>query len=350
MDNWKKTLILPDATIREAVATIDAGGVHIALVVASDGTLQGVITDGDVRRGILAGVSLEASVTQLMNTSPATVAEDEDLQQVVALMRQLHRYQIPVLDKAGRVVGLRVLTDLLQPEKNETPVVLMAGGLGMRLRPITDDVPKPLVQVGSKPILETILESFVSQGFYRFYISVNYKAELIKAHLGDGSHWGVDIVYLNEETQRGTAGSLSLIPQEELPGQVLVMNGDLLTKLNFGQLLDFHRRHQSAATLCVREYDYQIPYGVVENEGHRMVSIREKPVQRCLVNAGVYVLEKQALAYIPAHGSFDMTDLFDRLVQDGRKATVFPIREYWLDIGRVEDLTRASDDFNKIFS
>lgn len=347
MLDWQKTLIAPSATLREALSTIDTGGVHIALIVDENRVLKGVLSDGDVRRGLLKGVLLEEPVTRLMNTTPTTARQQDDPDTVLVLMREKRRHQIPLLDAEGRVVGLKVLADLLQPKRCSTPVVLMAGGIGSRLRPLTHDTPKPLLRVGNKPILETILDGFIAQGFHRFYLAVNYKARMIEAHFGDGARWNTEITYLYEEERRGTAGALSLLPDQDEP--LLVMNGDLLTNLNFGHLLNFHREHAVEATMCVRTYEYQIPYGVVEAVSHRIVSLQEKPVQQFLVNAGVYVLEPQVLNEVPCEGVFHMTDLFGQLLEAGREITVFPIHAYWMDIGHHDDFKRANGEYDGVF-
>ena len=349
MKTWRDALTSPTSTVREAVSTIDAAGLQIAIVVDEDGRLLGTVTDGDVRRAILRGVALDDAVTGVMNENPTTAREHDDRETLLTLMRQRHLHQIPLLDATWRVVGLEVLDNLLQPKQRPNAVVLMAGGLGSRLSPLTDNTPKPLLHVGSKPILETILEAFVQHGFGRFYLSVNYLAEQVEAHFGDGSRWGVEIEYLRERERLGTAGALSLLP--ERPAEPLfVMNGDLLTRLNFAHLLDFHTEHAAAATMCVREYEMQVPYGVIETRSHRILDIREKPTERYLVNAGVYVLQPDVLDLIPDGKFFDMPELFMRLIQQEKETAVFPIREYWMDIGRLEDFDRANGQFDQVFS
>jgi NDP-sugar pyrophosphorylase family protein len=227
-------------------------------------------------------------------------------------------------------------------------VVLMAGGMGRRLHPITCDCPKPLIQVGNKPILETILENFIAHGFRRFYISVNYKAEMIKKHFGDGGRWGVEIRYIDEEFALGTAGPLGCLP-ERSAAPIIVMNGDILTQVNFHQLLAFHAEHRSKATMCVREYDFQIPYGVINLQHHRLVDIEEKPVQRFFVNAGIYALEPEVISMIPKNKHCDMPGLFKEVLQQGYETAAFPVREYWMDVGRIDDLERAKLEYSEVF-
>jgi len=262
-------------------------------------------------------------------------------------MNARHLHRIPVVDSAGVLVGLETLDELVQPVPRDNLVVLMAGGLGARLRPLTEDCPKPMLMIGNRPILETILLNFIESGFRRFCFCVNYKAEIVMNHFGDGARWGVEIRYVREREAMGTAGALSLLP-EKPDKPLIVMNGDLLTKTNFASLMDFHASHHAAATMCIREYDYQVPYGVVKLEDHRLISVEEKPVQRFFVNAGIYVLGPEAVAEIPSR-QFDMPSLFDKLVEKGREISVFPVREYWLDIGHLADLEKAHGDFERIF-
>lgn len=348
MKDWKKVLINPDVTIRETIRVIDGGALKIALVVDPGQRLLGTVSDGDVRRGILRGCSLEDPVQQVMNTSPTVAAQNESRERILALMKLKQVYQIPVVDTDGKLVGLEILERILEAPRHDNWVVLMAGGLGSRLKPLTDDTPKPLLKVGGKPILETILENFIEYGFTNFHVSVNYKAELIEEYFGDGSRWGARIEYLREDKKLGTAGALGLLPQRP-DAPLLVMNGDVLTKVNFQQLLEFHREHQAAATMCVREYDFQIPYGVVTVNNHRILTIEEKPVHRFFVNAGIYVLEPGALDLIPKDTFFDMPTLFEKLVAQQQETAVFPVREYWLDIGRMDDFERAEGEFGKVF-
>lgn len=348
MKNFKDTQVSRSASIRETIRLIDASAMQIALVVSGDETLVGTVTDGDIRRGILAGVSLDEAVEKVMNRQPSICRQDDSQEEILARMRAGRLRHMPVVDDNGRLVRLLVLDEFLAPVARENIVVLMAGGLGARLRPLTEDCPKPMLKIGGRPILETILLNFIEHGFRRFYISVHYKSDVITEYFGDGSRWGVAIEYLRESQKLGTAGALSLLP-EQVIHPVLVMNGDLLTRVNFGQLLDFHSSHTAPGTMCVREYDFQVPYGVVRINNNCVVGIDEKPVQRFFVNAGVYVLEPEALAQIPADTYFDMPSLFEKLVAQKKEAMVFPIREYWLDIGRLADYERANGEFEHIF-
>ncbi|WP_429821033.1 nucleotidyltransferase family protein [Brevibacillus porteri] len=346
--DWRELLVSPQTPILHTLEIIDKSARQIALVADENDRLLGTVTDGDIRRGLLKGRALQDPISLIMNSFPTVASPYETRENILALMKIKKIHQIPIVDEEGKIVHVEVLNELLRPTKKDNWVVLMAGGLGTRLHPLTHDCPKPLLPVGNKPLLETILQSFIDQGFHRFYISVKYKAEMIQEHFGDGSNWGISIQYLQEKESLGTAGALSLLPEK--PSEpFFVMNGDLLTKVNFEQLLDFHKTYQAQATMCVREYDHQIPYGVVRLDQYRLTSIEEKPTQRFFVNAGIYVLSPDAVEDIPHNQYFDMPSLFDHLVKNQQQTIAFPIREYWLDIGRMADFERANMEFAEVF-
>ena len=337
-----------DKTIEDAIKIIDANTLKIALVVDKNKKLVGTVTDGDIRRGILKGIALHEPVVSVMNGNPIVVSPQHDYKEILSVMRLKHIQQIPVVDNNNHVLGIEVMGDLIQPEYRENWVVLMAGGLGTRLSPLTDKCPKPLLKIGEKPLLETILINFAEYGFRNFYISVNYRAEMIEQYFGNGARWGVRIEYLRETHRMGTAGSLSLLPTKP-NDPMLVMNGDLLTKVNFAQLLDFHIEHKAKGTMCVREYDFQIPYGVIQTEKHRLLAIKEKPRHRVFVNAGIYVIDPDSLENIPQNQYLDMPSLFERLIETKQETAVFPIREYWIDIGRMGDYEKANAEYQSEF-
>jgi NDP-sugar pyrophosphorylase family protein len=318
-------------------------------VVDEHDVLLGTVTDGDIRRGLLSRLSILDPVIKVMNANPRTAKPSDQAETMADALTNAKLRQMPIIGSHRRVVGLFTLDDWnarRQPLDNW--VVLMAGGLGTRLRPLTENTPKPLLKVGDKPLLETLLEMLVRSGFYRFYISVNYKAEQVKAAIGDGKRFDAEIRYLEENERLGTAGALSLIPERPVD-PILVMNGDVLSKINFRSLLDFHQEQGAEATMCVREYEFQVPFGVVRTKDLRITGIDEKPVKRFFVNAGIYVLEPTALDLIPAGAHFDMPQLFDALNEANRPAAAFPIHEYWMDIGRMDDLERANDEFSEHF-
>jgi len=341
-------VVSEDTALIETLRRIDQGNMQMALV-ERDGKIVGTVTDGDVRRALLSGVGLDASVEQVMNRSPIVAPVGTSNAAALTLMRRHSIHQLPIVDAEGRVTEVKLIGDLAVTSPSDDHwVVLMAGGLGSRLKPLTDQTPKPLIRVGDKPILETVLTGFIKAGFGKFFISINYKAEMIREYFGDGSAWGVDISYLEERERLGTAGSLSLLP--ERPKQpFFVMNGDLLTTVNFDQMLKYHREHQAFTTVCVREHSITVPFGVVDFDDHRLIGIREKPTQKFFVNAGVYLLDPDVLDHLAPDVAVDMPTLIEATIADGKTSVVFPLREYWIDVGRLDDLQRASDEFQRIF-
>lgn len=348
MKNWQDTLVSPDSKILEAIEVINRSSLQVAMVVDSNRKLLGMVTDGDIRRAILKNIPMSTAVERIMMKDFVSASEKDEREKVLNLMEQNDLSRIPVIDGHGRVVDLKILLDIIKTEKLDNSVVIMAGGLGTRLRPLTRERPKPLLKVGNKPILETIIDNFREYGLDNFIISLNYKAEMIKEYFGDGSKWDINISYIDEEKPLGTVGALSLMP-EKPASPFFVINGDLLTKINVKQLLEFHSRNNSFATMCVREYDFQVPYGVVKVDEHRLLGMEEKPIQSFFVNAGIYVLDPQSLDLIPPNSYLDMPNLFETMIGLSKNTTVFPIHEYWLDIGRTVDYERAHDDFQQHF-
>ena len=348
MSKYQDILLKRTSSIKEALEVIDKGAMRIAIVLDDEEKVVGTLTDGDIRRGLLNGLSLDSSIESLYFKEP-TLANINDSKELIvqkAIRKQI--YQIPIVDNEGRLVKIEELSNLLKTNAKSNRVILMAGGLGTRLRPLTQDIPKPLLKVGNKPILETIIENFAKYGFVNITISVNYKADMIKEYFGDGAALGVNIDYVEETKRLGTAGALSLIkerPQEPF----FVMNADLLTNVNFEHLLDFHMMEHSVATMCVREYDYQVPYGVIETDGSKIVSIEEKPIHKFFVNAGIYTLSPQVFEYIPKNEFYDMPTLFEDIIKDELKSISFPIHEYWLDIGRMSDFEQAQNEYGEVF-
>jgi dTDP-glucose pyrophosphorylase len=348
MKDWRKIVVDPETIIIEAIKILDKSAMQILLVVGMDDTLLGSVTDGDVRRGILKNIPLESPIATIMNPTPVMATEADSRKKIISIMKRRSLKHIPIVNDKKQLINLYVSDELNKEEQKDNWVILMAGGLGTRLRPLTEDLPKPLLQVGNKPILENILEKFIDHNFQNFYISVNYKAELIKDYFQNGNKWGVNIQYIDEQIQLGTAGALSLLPVcPDKP--IIVMNGDLLTKVNFGKLLAFHQENNSMATMCVREYEYQVPYGVIKTSGHELLNIEEKPSYQYFVNAGIYVLNPEVFKSIPKNEFFDMPTLFKDLIEKKMPTNVYPIREYWLDIGRMQDFEKANNEFYEVF-
>jgi dTDP-glucose pyrophosphorylase len=345
---WRATLVRDSATIRAAIRAIDDSALQIALVVDAERRLVGTVTDGDVRRALLRGIALDTAVAEIMNRQPAACPAGLGREAALAVMRSANVKQVPLLDPAGRVIGLEVLGDVVKRIDRDNWVVLMAGGLGQRLRPLTEDCPKPMLSVGGQPILEIILENFVRQGFSRFFLSVNYKAEMVRHHFGDGARWDVRIDYLEEHEKLGTGGALGLLP--ERPSQpLIIMNGDLLTDINFGSMLDFHLEQRAMATMAVREHTVEVPFGVIDLADDYLAGVTEKPRYSWFVNAGVYVVEPRVIDLVERGKPVDMPDLFKRVLAGDDRIAAFPVREYWRDIGRLEDFERANVDYPLAF-
>lgn len=340
--DWSRIVIRPDLAIEDALRVINAGALRIALVVDADGRLVGTLTDGDVRRSIIGHVPLSESVAKAMNVRPQVAVAAAPRDSVLRLMREQNFSAVPVVDDQGRLIDVVTLHDPPRLPSNNNPVLLMAGGFGTRLRPLTDDRPKPMLKIGNKPILETTLDSLINAGFQRFFISVHYLADTIKTHFGSGQRWGVDISYVEENEPLGTAGALSLLPGT-FDQPILMLNGDVVTSVDFRALLDFHVENDPAATMCVREYSVQVPYGVVQATGHHVHAVVEKPVQRFFVNAGIYVLSADVVAKVPKGRRIDMPELMTGLIAEKRNVTMFPIHEDWIDVGRIEDFNRARE-------
>jgi len=283
-----------------------------------------------------------------MCATPLTATRAWSKERILAAMEQHQLLQLPVVDEENRVIGLETLHGLLYKRRLDNPVFLMAGGFGTRLRPLTQNCPKPLLKVGEKPILELILESFINAGFHRFFISTHYMPEMIQSYFGDGSRWGVSIRYVHEDEPLGTGGALGLLPHDEIDLPLFMMNGDLLTTLNFQNLLEFHQSHSGVATMCVREYEYTVPYGVIQSEGHSILSMVEKPVQRFFINAGIYMLSPDLVRTVMPGTYIDMPTLLEQQIVKNKNVNMFPVHEYWLDIGRMEDFQRAQQEFGSL--
>lgn len=333
------------ATIRDTMQRIDATARGIALVTGTNGELLGTITDGDVRRAILAGRDLFSPVTILLEgrtRAPLTATMGTPEHQLLLLLREHSVRHIPLLDSAGRPVKLALLESLTEEPPLPLQAVVMAGGFGQRLRPLTNELPKPMLPVGDRPLLEHIIEQLRRAGIGEVHLTTHYKPEAISDHFGDGDGFGVQIHYVHEERPLGTAGALSLMDRGTQP--LLIMNGDILTKTDFRAMLDFHNDQHAAMTVAVREHQFQVPYGVVQTEGVLITAIQEKPIQRHFINAGIYLLSPECVSMIAPNERTDMPQLITRLIESGRRVVSFPVHEYWLDIGQLPDYERAMED------
>jgi len=346
MKNWSEILLKPEDSIQTTIEVLHAGGNRIALVTNNDKKLLGIVTDGDIRRALIKHIDMDCAVKEIMNTMPIVALKSESNSAIMLKMQKNNILHTPIVDEHNILVGLETLQHLLVRKIYNNPVFLMAGGFGKRLHPLTVDMPKPLLPVGNRPILETIIMQFIEAGFHNFYVSIHYKADMIREYFGDGSNWGVTIKYVYENKPLGTAGSLGMLPQdiEKLP--ILMMNGDLLTKVDFMQLLNFHNEQKNIATMCIRKYDSEVPYGVVTIENVNIKSIVEKPIQKFFVNAGIYILEPELINSVDGLSYIDMPDFLESQIERGESVGAFPIHEYWLDIGRIEEYKQAHKNYS----
>lgn len=337
---WRNAVLPQVATIQDAIRNLDESALRIVLVVSPEGMLLGTLTDGDIRRGLLRGLDLSSAIESIIHRDPLVVPPLLPRDTVMHLMRANKVQQLPVVDEERRVVGLHLWDDLLVPGLRSNLMVIMAGGQGTRLRPFTENCPKPLLPVAGKPLLEHIIERAKGEGFRRFVLAVNYLGHMIEEHFGDGGRWQVEITYLREQSPLGTVGAVSLLtPRPDAP--FLVSNGDVLTDVRYGELLDFHCRHGAAATMAVRLYEWQHPFGVVRTNGVDIVGFEEKPIDRTRINAGIYVLQPSALDALTAGEFCDMPMLFGRLQQRAARTIAYPMHEPWLDVGRPDDYNAA---------
>lgn len=341
VEQWREALLASGATIGEAIASLDRSGLQIVLVVEDDTTLLGTITDGDIRRGLLAGLSLETSLTEIVQREPMVVPPSVSDEAVLQIMSANKIHQLPIVEEGRQICGLHIWDELqATPSARPNFMVIMAGGKGTRLRPYTENCPKPLLPIAGKPMLEHILERAMAAGIERFLISVHYLGHMIEEHFGDGSKWGVEIDYIHEDQPLGTGGALSLMP--ERPGApLLVTNGDVMTDVGYGELLDYHVLHRASATMAVRNHEMRNEFGVVRTNGLDITGFEEKPLIRSHVNAGIYVLEPSALDYLVEGEHCDMPTLFERLRNRDHRTVVFPLHEKWIDVGRPDDLELA---------
>lgn len=349
MQIFKKFILTAQYTIQEALKVIEDGALKIAIVVNNEKKVIGTVSDGDIRRGILNGYTLNDTIENLYYKEPILAKQTDTKEQIIQKAIAKKIYQVPVVDADNHLIDIVDLATLLKTQTRNNKIILMAGGLGSRLQPLTNEIPKPLLRVGDKPILQTIIESFAKYGFNNIIISVNYKSDMIKKYFGDGKDFGVNISYIDEKKRLGTAGALSLL--KETPKEhFFVMNGDLLTNINFEKFLDFHIFENSTATMAIREQEFQIPYGVIQTNGAKITDIKEKPTYKYFVNSGIYILSPSVLEYIPNDEFFDMPTLFEKLIKDNKNILSFPIHEYWLDIGRMEELQKAQNEYFGVFN
>jgi dTDP-glucose pyrophosphorylase len=340
----------PEAPLVEAVRAIENSRRRIAVVVSNEGSLLGTLTDGDVRRCLLAGGSLTTPLSKAMNSHPLSASLGSSDSYLLGVMQRGNILAVPLVDTAGRFAKLVHLTDLAPAESCEAAgfafAVIMAGGEGLRLRPITENIPKPMVDIGGVPLLERQISRLVKAGLERVYLSVNYLSHVIEEHFSDGGSFGLEIRYLREREKLGTGGALSLLP-ERPDSPIIVMNGDILTTSDFGSLYAFHQSHSAHVTVAAIDYRINIPFGVIHNEGARVTGLAEKPSQSFLCNAGIYAISPVVLEQLPHGSAYNMTDLINSCLTAGQTVAVFPVHEYWSDIGTPAELDKARSLFTE---
>lgn len=338
---WRRAILPANSTIEQAIRNLDLAAVKIALVINEQDALEGTISDGDIRRALLRGLDLTSSIADVIHRNALVVPPEMGRDMVLQLMAANKIQQIPVVDAQRKVIGLHLWDEISTPTDRPNMMVIMAGGLGSRLRPHTENCPKPLLQIAGKPLLEHIIERAKLEGFSRFVLAIHYLGHMIEAHFGNGERLGVRIDYLREKAPMGTAGAMSLLsPIPEVP--FVVTNGDVITDIRYGELLDFHTRYNAAATMAVRVHEWQHPFGVVQTQGVEIVGFEEKPVARTHINAGVYALDPVALDVLVPDERCDMPTLFERLQARVQRTVAYPMHEPWLDVGRPDDLFRAN--------
>jgi dTDP-glucose pyrophosphorylase/CBS domain-containing protein len=340
----------PDMTIRDLIALINRNLGGVALIVDSDRRLITTLTDGDIRRAILAGIDLDAKIEVLIGKGkgrtrkkPITAPDGTSAIQILRLMGEHAIQHVPLIDDSGRLVALTLLSRFVRETDLPVRAVIMAGGLGMRLRPLTQETPKPMLPIGDRPLLQRTIESLSGAGIRNINITTHFEAEKIREHVGDGSPFDANVLYSHEDEPLGTAGALRQMALDPLE-PVLVINGDILTTVNYAAMLEYHREHRADLTVCVRHYTMTVPYGVIDCEGPLVKTIREKPKVGLFVNAGIYLIEPSVCQFVPAGQRFDMTDLIAALIAQGRRVASFPVHEYWIDIGQHEDYCQAQSD------
>ena len=338
---WRQAILPGNSTIGQAISNLNEVAVKIVLVANEDGVLEGTISDGDIRRGLLRGLDLYSPITGVIHRNALVVPPEMGRDMVKQLMVANRIQQVPIVDEQHHIVGLHLWDEITTPQERPNLMVIMAGGMGTRLRPYTENCPKPLLPVAGKPMLEHIIDRAKLEGFNNFVFAIHYLGHMIEAHFGNGEGLGVQIKYLREESPLETAGALSLLnPLPDAP--FVVTNGDVITDIRYGELLDFHTRHAASATMAVRVHEWQHPFGVVQTHGVEIVGFEEKPIARSHINAGVYVLEPEALGVLKADSHCDMPTLFERLQAKEKRTVAYPMHEPWLDVGRPDDLFAAN--------
>ena len=345
--NWKDSTLLDGGKIKDVIKSLNTSSSQVVVIKDIKNKFIGIITDGDLRRSLIEGNTLEDSFSSLINKNPVTVTDHMDNHDVLDLMIKHDIHQIPIVDNTQTITGLHVIDELISKSKLDNTIVIMAGGKGMRLRPYTENCPKPMLLVGDKPMLHHIIDKAKLEGFSNFIITTHYLTHVIENYFKDGSKFGVNISYTHEDKPLGTAGALNLIPKKLIEKPFIVTNGDVMTDIKFFDILKFHNKNNAIATMATRPYQLSHPYGVVEMKGIEIESFQEKPIYHSHINAGVYVLEPDSIALLEAGEHCDMPTLLKKNKSNKRKVVAYPMHEPWIDIGRLEDLNIAREEDNK---
>lgn len=345
MKNWRDALVRPDANIRETLRALNKGAQNIALVCDDSNRLLAVVSDGDIRRGLLSELHMDDPVLAVANTKPKVAQQGVTREKLKEILTKESVNILPIVDQEHRVVALHTLASLEERPELENPVFIMAGGFGTRLRPLTDNCPKPMLPIGDKPILQHTIERMKKQGFRNFFISTHYLPEQIREHFGDGSAHGVNISYVHEETPLGTGGALGLLPADINEKSLILLNGDILTDLDFGHILESHENKGADATMCLRELETSLAYGVVEVVEGKVTGMMEKPTYRHLINTGMYVLSSSCVESVEKGQRIDLPSLLEQRIREGRKVSSYIFYGKWIDIGQMNDYIRAQTTF-----
>ena len=346
-ERWRQAVLPAHATIEQAIRNLEKAAIKIVLVVNEAHELEGTLSDGDIRRGLLKGLDLNSPIESVTHRNALVVPLEMGRELVVQLMVANKILQIPVVNEQRHVVGLHLWDEITTPPVRPNLMVIMAGGMGTRLRPHTETCPKPLLPVAGKPMLEHIIERAKLEGFSHFVLAIHYLGQMIEDYFGNGERLDVQIEYLQEQSPLGTAGALGLLnPRPDAP--FVVTNGDVITDIRYGELLDFHARYEAVATMAVRVHEWQHPFGVVQTQGIEIVGFEEKPIARTHINAGVYALSPEALSVLGTNSPCDMPALFERLQAQAKRTVAYPMHEPWLDVGRPSDLEKARNGTSEL--
>jgi dTDP-glucose pyrophosphorylase/CBS domain-containing protein len=349
MKKLKKILLEEGCSVRDAMRAIDQGAVRVAIILSSDNRLVGTITDGDIRRALLSGCELNDPAIDIINRNPKIGRDGQTKEEFLDVLEKFDLLVLPIVDDKGFFIRLETVLNIIKPPKYDNPVFIMAGGFGSRLRPLTDNCPKPMLKVGERPMLEHLLLWFKSQGFHNFYFSTHYLPNIIKDYFGDGSSFGVSVRYVHENEPLGTGGALGLLPKDISSLPIILMNGDVLTKVDFVKMLEFHRLGGFRATICVRELEHQVPFGVIETSDDLIKTMVEKPTYTYHINTGIYVLDNECINDIVPNTKLDMPSFLETLMQKQQLVGAYPSFDYWLDIGRKSDFQKAQEDILNLY-